>query len=41
MPTENPSEEILKWAKRSFYVSFATLIVIVIAVIIAYCENKI
>jgi hypothetical protein len=38
---QNPSDELLKWTKRSFYVSLATLIVIVIAVVIAFCENKI
>jgi hypothetical protein len=38
---KDPSEELLKWTKRSFYVSLATLIVIVIAVVIAFCENKI
>jgi len=37
----NPSEEILKWIKRIFYVSLTTLIVITLAVVIAFCENKI
>lgn len=38
---KDPSDEPLKWTKRSFYVSLATLVVIVIAVVIAFCENKI
>ncbi len=40
MPTDS-DKELIKWTKRSFYISLVTLVVIVLAVVIAFFENKI